>query len=192
MSYKVYFVVALISCVLSALLILWFKSLFPDYSYDWLRSIPSATAIYGFIMNRIEKKWWKYKYIKLLLSIDLEDLNWVWKWNLDSSYVDPNWTEFKNLPCELHIKQTLTSITVNWYFDKSASNSQCATIYKQNWQTKLHYNYLNNPAHGSDQDMNMHQGYCTLVYSKSDNSLNWVYSNSKERDRHWTLKVYLQ
>ena len=190
MSYRAYFCLAIIACVLSYGTIYLFKYYYPDFEGDWLWSAPSGIAVFWGIYTLIDKWLRKYKWVQFLLWIDRENLNWERNGELKSTYW---WPQGTTLQWKIRIRQTLSNIIVNGEFGQSQSRSLCAMIYKQNDETVLHYNYDNIALHGSTTTMNDHKGFCTLNYKIENGKkvLNWQYTTSRERDNHGTIKVEL-
>lgn len=180
------FWIVVLSCLLAYGIHFLIKTIFPNFQYDRLLSIPSAPSIYIGTIWLFEHCLWKSTFVRKLLRIKTPDLSWKRTWDWKSSFKN---TKF-NVQLELY--QTYSNIKIKWKFWKSYSDSNLSIIQTNEFDTRVLYTYSNKTSFGSVKWMNDHGWVCDLVYEltkKWTQQLNWTYYNSKERANNWSFLV---
>ncbi|MFA4995636.1 MAG: hypothetical protein WC536_00650 [Patescibacteria group bacterium] len=129
---------------------------------------------------------WKLPLIKKLVGIP--NVNGRYEGFLTSSY-DKEKTKY---PTVIEIKQSLTSIKVNLYTQRSGSYNLIANICRNNNENhELVYVYQNRTsAPAPDDDMRDHTGTALLAILNRGSELNGNYfNNPRERGRHGNINV---
>jgi hypothetical protein len=148
-------------------------------------SIPTVPGIYALLFVLFDKWLWKWKIFKWIGIVTADDLNGKWVGTLKSS-----WDNFQSdIPSELLIKQTGTSIKVCGKFNQSRSVSLHEYFGKNEMydQTALYYFYKNDPNYDAPQTMAMHEGSTILVYNREDGTLSGYYYSGRDRNNHGTM-----
>ncbi len=150
-------------------------------------SIPSVPVIYAIIFFLFDKYIWKWSMLRNLGLVITDDLNGKWEGVIKSS-----WDHFvADIPAELIIKQTATSIKIHGKFNQSRSVS----IYEHfgrsdvSNQTVLYYFYRNDPNYDAPATMAMHEGSTILGFNKEDGLLSGYYYSGRDRNNHGTISL---
>lgn len=156
-----------------------------------LISIPSVPTIYAFLFWIFDKWVWKLSVFKHLGIIVADDLNGRWVGIVRTSWRDPQGQDPGDIPTELIIKQTATSIKIWGKFNQSRSVSIHEHFGRNDLldQTALYYFYRNDPAYNAVQTMAMHEGSAMLAYDKARDTLTGYYYSGRDRNNHGIITV---
>lgn len=148
----------------------------------------SAPAIYALLFSLFNHCAWKLPLFKMVGLIKTENLEGEWKGILKSSY-----DKFvSDIPAELIIKQTATSVKIKGKFNQSRSCSvhESFGVDEVCNSTALFFFYRNEPNYDATETMSIHEGSTKLVYNKEDDSLSGYYYSGRDRNNYGTIKVY--
>ena len=190
-KYLTYFILILIaiSTVLSYGISLFLKK--NNLNIPFYIDLPIATtAIYSILFMWFDKKLWKLGIFKRLGIITAEDLNGKWIGHIKSSY-DKFATE---IPTELIIKQTGTTVKIQGKFNQSKSISvhEDFGISEIDQSTALFYFYRNVPNNDAESTMAIHEGSTKLIYNKETDTLDGSYFSGRDRNNYGTMTVKRQ
>jgi len=132
---------------------------------------------------------WKFYPIRRLFNIP--NINGRYAGNLVSTHTENN-EQNGTYKIAIEIKQSLTSISVFLYTERSSSHSLMASIGQNNNQNhELTYTYQNTTsAMNSDADMRDHRGVAFLEIFEDGKSLAGNYfNNPRERGRYGKIDV---
>jgi hypothetical protein len=132
---------------------------------------------------------WKFYPIRKLLGIP--NINGRYEGELTSTHTENNEQNGTYKIC-LEIKQSLTSISVFLYTERSCSYSLIASIgLNGNHNHELMYVYQNKTsAMNNDSDMRDHKGSAFLeIFEDGKNLIGNYFNNPRERGRYGVIKV---
>lgn len=138
----------------------------------------------------------------LLYNLMLWAFNrWIWRWGWVARFVkvpelEGDWlVEGRNLAGHdawtgtLHIRQKWDRILVTLTTPRSSSFSDSATLVTlPGLGVKLIYSYRNDPAVDA-KELNMHAGFCSLIFSTDRQGADGHYSNHPRRLSHGTIRL---
>ncbi|MBA2853005.1 hypothetical protein HNP89_000962 [Methanococcus maripaludis] len=144
----------------------------------------SQITIFGIIFLGLYyffDKWlWKKTIFGLKFS-KIPNLNGCWKGRIKTSY-----PEKPEIDVKIIIKQTWSSISITLKTDESESESHVALISLSN--SRLIYQYLNEPQNTSIDSMKMHYGV-TMVKFNGKDILKGKYFTDKNRKNYGDIEV---
>lgn len=148
----------------------------------------SAPAIYGVFFYLFNNYLWELPLFRWFGLIKAENLAGKWNGFLKSSY-DKFATD---IPAELIITQTATSVKIRGKFNESRSCSvhESFGIDELCGVTALFFFYRNEPNYDATSTMSIHEGSMKLIYNKEDDSLSGYYYSGRDRNNHGIIKVY--
>lgn len=173
-----------ISVFLSYLINLFIKSI--NFEVPYYLDLPiSGMAIYYILFGLFDKYFWKFKIFRYLGIIKSENLSGKWNGYIKSSFDEYS----KEIPSELNIKQTGTSIKIYGKFNESKSCSihENFGIDEIDGAVSLFYFYKNDPSYDATKTMAKHEGAVKLKYDKEKNELTGYYFSGRDRNNHGTL-----
>lgn len=150
-------------------------------------SIPSVPAIYAFLFFLFDRYLWKWSALKSIGLVVADDLSGKWEGVIKSS-----WDKFAtDIPSELIIKQTATSIKIYGKFNQSRSVSIYEHFGRSDThnQTVLYYFYKNDPNYDAPTTMSMHEGSTILGFNKESGELSGYYFSGRDRNNHGTINL---
>lgn len=150
--------------------------------------IPISTpAIYALLFVFFNRVLWKLKMFRILGIVKADNLEGKWVGFLKSSY-----DEFAaDIPAELEITQTATSVKIKGKFNESRSCS----VHESFGESEIHgssalfYFYRNEPNYDAMETMSIHEGSVKLNYDKATDSLSGYYYSGRDRNNHGTISV---
>lgn len=148
---------------------------------------PTAVLLIGILFFLYERYLWRLPGIRHLHGIP--DINGRYKGDVESSY------DNKKYPIVLEIFQTLSTVKVCLYTERSSSYSVMANIGTNGHRNQfLAYAYKNTPITVSnDRDMMPHDGFACLEIFDSENRLDGNYHNDpRNRPTHGKLSCTLE
>lgn len=159
----------------------------PVYAQLFL-SIPTVPAIYSGLFSLFDKYFWKWKIFRYLQIIVVDDLNGRWE-----GFIKSSWNNFgTEIPTELTIKQTSTTIKIHGKFNESRSVSIHEEFGKSDIhdKTTLYYFYKNDPHYDAPVTMATHEGSGVLVFNQEDGTLSGYYYSGRDRSNYGTIEVH--
>lgn len=174
----------LVSCIIVFFSIIFFKRFSSPYINELIfilvSFVLSITISYFKLFNLLSECFFKIPCLKKLVV----NFNGKWEGKGKSSY-----NSEKSFGVTIEIKQTLTDISVNAFFDKSKSEAFSCHLLKENNKEKLIYNYFNYPdAIATAANLDKHYG--TVILEKSgDNELQGNYFTDRETQTRGILKL---
>ena len=143
---------------------------------------PSTVVVIGLLFWVYEKYLWRVSFISALHGVPY--ISGRYEGHVESSF------DGKKYSIALEVHQTLTSVTVCLYTERSSSYSVIANIGKNgNANSFLAYVYKNTPRTVSnDLDMRAHDGFVCLEIFAAEQKLEGYYHNDpRERPTHGKL-----
>src|SRR3989344_2063475 len=143
---------------------------------------PSTVVIIGVLFWIYERYLWRIPFINALHGVPY--IAGRYDGHVESSY------DGKKYPIVMEVHQTLTSVTVCLYTERSPSYSMIANIGKNgNTNNFLAYVYKNTPRTVRDDlDMRAHDGFACLEIFDAEQKLEGYYHNDpRERPTHGKL-----
>lgn len=148
---------------------------------------PGTVLIIGGIFWLYEKYLWRFAPIRALHGIPY--VAGRYKGHLVSSYDNGSYDVV------LEVRQTLTSVSICLYTQRSSSYSVLANIGKNGKENScLAYVYKNAPRTVSnDLDMRAHDGFaCLEIFEKERKLAGYYHNDPRERPTHGTLECVLE
>lgn len=152
-------------------------------------SIPSVPSIYAMLFYVFDRWAWRLPMFKHLGVIDVDDLNGHWEGVIRTSWRNSQGEDPGDIPAELTIKQTATSIKIHGKFNQSRSVSIHEHFGRSEMldQMALHYFYRNDPNYNAAPTMAMHEGSTILTYDKTRKVLSGYYYSGRDRNNFGTM-----
>lgn len=151
--------------------------------------VPTAVALLLAVFWLFNNKLWKFYPMKKLLGV--QNINGRYEGELTSTHTE-NKEQNGTYKIVVEIKQSLTSISVFLYTERSCSYSLIANIgLNSNCNNELIYVYQNKtPAMNKDSDMRDHNGVAFLKIFEDDGRLVGNYfNNPRERGRYGDISL---
>lgn len=189
-NYKEFTGLILVLVAVSAVLAYYINFLLKENNLElpYYLDIPiSAPAIYAILFVLFNKIFWKFRVFKTLGIVKADNLEGKWVGILKSSY--DNFVS--DIPAELIITQTATSIKIKGRFNKSRSCS----VHESFGDSEIHgssalfFFYRNEPNYDAVDTMAIHEGSVKLNYDKSTDTLSGYYYSGRDRNNHGTITV---
>lgn len=165
----------------------WLLHMLLDYlpsRIPWWVDTPSVLGFLALIRAWFDKTLWRNSVAHKILSIDVPDLNGIWKGQLLSSYAD------HSLPVDavLTICQTWTGILISLETASSVSRSRAAAFLTDRpGKTCLMYEYLCEPRPNAVGTMHAHRGTGELFLDSDGTLLEGEYYTGRDRQTYGTL-----
>lgn len=150
---------------------------------------PTTVVILFLFFMLFDNYFWRLPVVINLIGVP--NINGRYTGELTSSHTIDN-EQNGTYPAVIEIKQSLTSVIVNLYTERSCSYSLIASICKnQNGNYEIAYIYQNQTsAMASDADMRDHHGAVLLEISQDGKMLSGNYfNNPRERGRYGKIFV---
>lgn len=198
LSYKFYILFSVILIVpaswVAEKIATWINTLPENNFFHYLSSIgafeaPTTVAILFFCFWLLNNYIWKIPMV--LKVIRIPNLNGRFEGTVTSSHTIDN-EQNGTYPVVIEIHQSLTSIHVNLYTERSCSYSIAATLRRNhNENYELAYIYQNKTsAMEADSDMRDHHGTAFLeVFDSGLNLVGSYFNNPRERGRYGKISV---
>lgn len=181
---KIYIYIAIISAIITPKLNNQLVALefLKDFE-PWISSSLSFTVVFTVLYQCFKHVLWRYKPIRKIAFLSIDNLNGIYRGELISSFKDADGNNVK-VDLELNIQQDWTSIQIYMKTGSGSSTSQsimanmCAINERS---TRLIYYYTNTPLNEiADEDMFQHDGTANLIFNK-DGTVEGNYFNGKLR-----------
>lgn len=180
---KIIIIITIISGVIAGIITTFFEML---GIIHFSIGVPTISAFIYFIFKKFL---WNIKNLNKLLGHP--NLNGIWKVNGIS--INKEKDEEFSWNGEITIKQNLDEILITLITENSKSSSQSTSgniEYIAGQGFRVNYNYINKPNSTAPEELRTHEGYCSIVFSESNNTAEGNYfNNNRDRATHGIMKL---
>ena len=159
-----------------------------NFAPPWLVSAPTVAAAYATLFELVDRRAWRWRWVRLLADIDTPNIAGTYEGELWSNY-----SGGKQLPTSIEIEQTWTRLIVHFKVlgvETSTSVSVTGALSSRgSHKASLDYGYRNTVRQGvADPDMGSHDGTAQVTIDTESGTLDGTYYNFRGRNGRLTMQ----